>query len=141
MKYHFKLHKEETGYWAECCELEGCMTEGDSLEKVIAACEEALSVYLYEPEEPGRVLPLPESAYDSQRDVIKIKVEPETAFAILLRNFRLESNMTQKQAAKRLGMRNIYSYQRLEKNSNPTLHIISKIHTVFPEVKLHYLFQ
>jgi transcriptional regulator with XRE-family HTH domain len=49
--------------------------------------------------------------------------------------------MTQKQAAGMLGMKNVYSYQRLEKKSNPTLNIIKKIHNVFPEIKLNYLFQ
>jgi transcriptional regulator with XRE-family HTH domain len=49
--------------------------------------------------------------------------------------------MTQKQVAEMLRMKNIYSYQRLEKRSNPTLTIINKIHTIFPEIKLNYLFQ
>jgi predicted RNase H-like HicB family nuclease len=46
MKYHFKLHKENIDYWAECCELEGCVTQVDTLEEVYAACKEALEVFL-----------------------------------------------------------------------------------------------
>jgi transcriptional regulator with XRE-family HTH domain len=42
--------------------------------------------------------------------------------------------MTQKQVAEMLGMKNIYSYQRLEKRSNPTLTIINKIHTIFQKL-------
>ena len=30
MKYHFKVHKGGKGYWAECIELVGCITEADS---------------------------------------------------------------------------------------------------------------
>ena len=141
MNYHFKLHKENNGYWAECCELEGCVTEGDSLEEVKAACEEALDVYLYTPDSSDRVFPLPDEILDNEKDLLKIRVEPQRAFAVLLRNYRLNSNITQKQAAKMLGMKNTYSYQRLEKKSNPTLNIMNKIYTVFPDVKLTYLFQ
>jgi transcriptional regulator with XRE-family HTH domain len=47
--------------------------------------------------------------------------------------------MTQKQAAEMMGMKNVYSYQRLEKKSNPTLSIMKKIHLVFPEIKLENL--
>ncbi|MDR2841927.1 MAG: helix-turn-helix domain-containing protein, partial [Spirochaetaceae bacterium] len=78
-------------------------------------------------------------AYDNND--MSIGFAPEIAFALLLRNYRLNSNMTQKQVAEMLGMKNIYSYQRLEKRSNPTLTIINKIYTIFQEIKLNYLFQ
>ena len=152
MNYHFKLHKENPGYWAECCELEGCNTEGDSLEEVQKACEEALDVYLYEPEHSTeaegrgsppdnseRNIPLPDETLEGKKGIIKIAVDPQRAFAILLRNYRLNAHMTQKQISEMLGMKNLYSYQRLEKRSNPTLSIINKIHTKFPEIKLENL--
>jgi transcriptional regulator with XRE-family HTH domain len=77
---------------------------------------------------------------DNNKKLAKIIVKPEMAFAVLLRNYQLNANMTQKQAAGMLGMKSIYSYQRLERKSNPTLSIINKIHTIFPEIKLNYLF-
>ena len=46
-----------------------------------------------------------------------------------------------KKAAEMLGMKNVYSYQRLEKKTNATLSIIGKIRTTFPDIKLEYLFQ
>ena len=46
MKYHFKVHKEEKGFWAECIELEGCCTQGDSKEELIENMKDALSIYL-----------------------------------------------------------------------------------------------
>ena len=141
MHYHFKLHKEKDGYWAECCELDGCLSQGDTQKKLYKACEEALDVYLYEPEDSERAFPLPDERLDKKRNVIKIKVDPQKALAIVLRNYRLANKITQKKAAERLGMKNIYSYQRLEKKSNATLSIIGKIHTVFPGIKLEYLFQ
>jgi predicted RNase H-like HicB family nuclease/DNA-binding XRE family transcriptional regulator len=141
MNYHFIVHKEDNGYWAECCELEGCLTQSDTMEELHTSCEEALNLYLEEPNDSPILFPLPDETLDTKDDLLKITVEPEIALTVLLRNYRINSNMTQKQAAKMLGMKNVYSYQRLEKKSNPTLNIIKKIHHVFPEIKLQYLFQ
>ena len=52
MKYRFKIHSEEKGYWAECIELKGCITQGDSLEELHQNIREALQLYLEEPEGP-----------------------------------------------------------------------------------------
>jgi predicted RNase H-like HicB family nuclease/DNA-binding XRE family transcriptional regulator len=141
MNYHFKLHKESVGYWAECCELNGCVTEGDTLDEIYKTCEEALDVYLYEPEGSERTFPLPDETLDNKKNTIKVMVEPQKALGILLKNHRLYTKMTQKQAAEMLGMKNIYSYQRLEKKSNATINMINKIHKAFPEIRLEYLFQ
>ena len=50
MKYHFKVHKEGNGYWAECVELLGCITEADSIDELQKNMEEALNLYIEEPE-------------------------------------------------------------------------------------------
>jgi predicted RNase H-like HicB family nuclease/DNA-binding XRE family transcriptional regulator len=140
MYYHFKIHREGNGYWAECCELDGCVTQGDTLDELYRSCEEALNLYLEEPGDSKIIFPLPDEAFDDNKKLIKITVNPEIALAVLLRNYRLNAKMTQKQVAEMLGMKNIYSYQRLERKSNPTLSIINKIHTIFPEIELNYLF-
>lgn len=140
MTYHFTSHKELNGYWAECCELEGCVTQADTLEELYASCEESLNLYLEEPKDTKVVFPLPDETLNSKKNLIKAVVEPEIALAVLLRYYRSNADMTQKQAAEMLGMKNVYSYQRLEKRSNPTLAIIKKIHALFPEIKLEWLF-
>jgi predicted RNase H-like HicB family nuclease/DNA-binding XRE family transcriptional regulator len=141
MKYHFKVHKEKAGFWAECLELNGCITQADTQEELYKNGEEALNLFLEEPIDSKIIFPLPDTSLDIEKNIIEIQVEPEIALAVLLRNHRLNSNMTQKQVAEMLGMKNIYSYQRLEKKSNPTLTIINKIHTIFPEIELNYLLQ
>lgn len=40
------IEKDEYGYYAYCPELEGCQTQGDSLEEVIANIREAIELYL-----------------------------------------------------------------------------------------------
>jgi len=40
------IEKDKYGYYAYCPELEGCQTQGDSLEKVLSNIKEAIELYL-----------------------------------------------------------------------------------------------
>jgi predicted RNase H-like HicB family nuclease len=40
------IEKDEYGYYAYCPELEGCQSQGDSLEEIIANIKEAIELYL-----------------------------------------------------------------------------------------------
>lgn len=40
------IEKDEHGYYAYCPELEGCQTQGESLEEVIGNVREAIELYL-----------------------------------------------------------------------------------------------
>lgn len=40
------IEKDEHGYYAYCPELEGCQTQGDSLEEVMSNIKEATELYL-----------------------------------------------------------------------------------------------
>ncbi len=136
MKYHFEVHAEETGYWAECLELPGCVSQGDTRDELAENLREAVGLYLEEPPESPLPVPLPNPKLSSNDHYLKIEVDPEIAFGVLLRAARLDSHLTQKQAAERLGMKSLYSYQRLEKRSNPTLSLIKRIQAVFPQIRL-----
>jgi predicted RNase H-like HicB family nuclease/DNA-binding XRE family transcriptional regulator len=126
MTYHFYVHEEEKGFWAECVELTGCVTQAESFDELEIQCKEALNLFLEEPNDSKIVFPLPNESIDSDTSLIKTDVDPEIALAVLLRYHRFNSKLTQKQMAEMLGMKNLYSYQRLEKRSNPTLSIIKK---------------
>jgi transcriptional regulator with XRE-family HTH domain len=65
-----------------------------------------------------------------------VEVEPGIAFAVQLRESRLRSRLTQKEAALRLGLKSIYSYQRLERRANPSLATLKKVKSLFPELSL-----
>jgi predicted RNase H-like HicB family nuclease len=45
-KVSIVIEKDEYGYYAYSPELEGCQTQGDSLEEVIANAKEAVELYL-----------------------------------------------------------------------------------------------
>ncbi len=40
------IEKDEYGYYAYCPELEGCQTQGDSVEEAMANIKEAIELYL-----------------------------------------------------------------------------------------------
>ena len=141
MHYHFKILEEDNGFSAECCELKGCRTEGDNMAELEKNCSEALNLYLEEPIESKIVFPLPDKKLDIKPELLCIRVEPEIAFAILLKYHRKKSNKSQKQISEMLGMKNIYSYQRLEKKANPSLQTIKKISSIFPYMKLDFILQ
>lgn len=45
-KVSIVIEKDEHGYYAYCPELEGCQSQGDSIEEVIANIKEAIELYL-----------------------------------------------------------------------------------------------
>ena len=140
MHYHFKIHKEGRGYWAQCVELVGCITQADTLKELKGNMEEALNLYIDEPSGSTFLAPLPERKLDRSKSLAQVSVDPEVAFAFMVRRYRIQSKMTQKQAAKKLGMTNLYSYQRLERKCNATLAVIGKIKSLFPDFSVDYAF-
>ena len=138
MKYHFKYKKaKEGGYWAQCVEISGCITQGDTMDELQANMEDALNTMLDEPGESKLVFELPHAIVRGLH-VVKVAVRPNVAFAFLLRQARLRAGLTQTKAAKMLGFNNIYSYQRLEsaRNTNPRLDLIVRVKAVFPDFDL-----
>jgi antitoxin HicB len=142
MFYHFKIHKEKKGYWSECIELKGCNTEADTLDKLYKNMEEVLNLYLNEPENSKIIFPLPQKIV-SGKDIITIPVDPKIAFALKMKIFRSKKGLSQKQVADLLGMKNIYSYQRLEstRKANPNLSTIARIKQIFPEFNIDDVFK
>ena len=70
---------------------------------------------------------------------MSVPVDPQIALSVLLRSFRAKHNYTQREVAERLGMKNTYSYQRLERRSNPSLATLQKLKDVFPDLSVDYV--
>jgi len=138
--YHFKIHKEKKGYWAECVELEGCATQADSREELDKNMAEALNVFLSEPEDSRVVFPLPRTRVTG-KGVVGVPVEPRVAFAFRLRMLRLQHRLTQREAAQRIGLKGLFTYQKLEssKTANPVYETLVKIKKAFPEFNIEEL--
>lgn len=139
MKYHFRVRKEEDGYSAQCIELEGCITQGDSQEELFENMKEALNLYVQEPADSKDLADLPDESIRKSKNVVEVPVDSEVAFSFLVRYYRIQHGMTQHQVAKKLGFDNINSYQRLERRKcNPSLKVLSKIKAIFPEFSLDF---
>jgi predicted RNase H-like HicB family nuclease len=135
MEYHFRVHEESDGLWAECIELSGCVTQGDSRADLEQNARKALSVYLDEPAGSGVDIPLPQENVRGDT-TFAVELTPEIAFGLVLRHYRMAHKLSQNDMAKKLGMQHIYSYQRLERRPNPTLGIIKKIKDAIPDFPL-----
>lgn len=140
MKYHFTINKDKKYYWAQCIELEGCITQGTSLEDLRVNMSEALNLYLKDASTCEHLFPMPDKKIRKNENIEEVAVFPDVAFPILMKYYRIEKyKLTQSEVAKKLGMQNVYSYQRLEeKKCNPTLKILAKIIQVFPEFSVDY---
>lgn len=136
MRYHFKVHKEKEGFWAECIELPGCVTQADTKEELEFNMQEALNLYLEEVEDYEYLAPLPKASIKEGRNITEVPVDPSVALAFSIRYQRIKQGLTQREAANQLGMKAIYSYQRLEKRCNPTLDLIYKLVLLFPALSL-----
>lgn len=90
MKYHFQVHNSKNGYWAECLELPGCRSQGDTLGELKANLREALNLHLSE--ESHSQLQFAEPLKSKQgRDIIEIEVDPEIELAMRARQDRLKT--------------------------------------------------
>jgi len=140
MHYHFRVYKEENGYWAKCIELQGCQSQGDTIEDLKNNLAESLNLFLDESSNSEVIFIKPDESLEG-KDIISIKVDPKIAFANCLRMERIKHKMTQKEAAAKLGYKSIWAYQKLESSSktNPELKTISKIKELFPDLDLNYV--
>jgi DNA-binding XRE family transcriptional regulator/predicted RNase H-like HicB family nuclease len=137
MKYHFKVYKEGSRFWAQCLELEGCFTQAGSMKELYEMMQEALNLYISEPEDSVRLASLPDESIRKSKNVVEVPVDSEIAFSFLVRYHRIRHGMSQNQVAKKLGFENVNSYQRLErKKCNPSLKTMSKIKGIFPDFSL-----
>lgn len=137
MKYHFRIHKEGRGYWAEGVELPGCSTQADSLDELRKNMAEALNLYLDEETDFEVKLPVPRRRVQG-KGIEAVPVEPRVALAVQLRHIRRRRGLTQRQAAAMLGLKGLYSYQRLEspRTANPEWATVVRIKQAFPELSL-----
>ncbi|MGL1890724.1 MAG: type II toxin-antitoxin system HicB family antitoxin [Spirochaetaceae bacterium] len=142
MKYHFVIHEEDDGYFTECVELKGCITQGDTIEDLELMAEDALNVYLEEPIDskfPSHPLP-DESLNNNHNNYLMVEVRSDVAFITLLRHYRHQHKLTQHQMREALGMKSRNTYVKLERQGNPTIKTLGKIVKAFPDFPVNAIF-
>jgi hypothetical protein len=103
--------------------------------------QEAINTCLEEPEGATFLAPLPDDSYTPSRYLVEVRVDPAIALGFMVRHYRMQEGMTQKEAAKNLGMKNVFSYQRLERRCNATVGMLSKLLVLFPLLSLNKVFE
>lgn len=145
MVYHFEIHKEEDGYFAECIELKGCMTQGDTLDELKEMAEDALNCYLLEPiDSKFTPHPLPDPDLENSRyshELLLVECSSQVALVTALRDYRFTHKLTQHQMREALGMKHRNSYVRLEREGNPSMNMLDRIRKAFPDFPLFLGFQ
>ena len=58
------IHEEDGGYWMEFPNLEGCQTQGNTMEELMAMAQEALGMYLVSLLENKQPIPAPSNIAD-----------------------------------------------------------------------------
>jgi antitoxin HicB len=142
MFYHFKIHRENKGYWAECLELEGCHTQAENMNELKTNMAEALNLYLSEPLNSKIIFPLPSEKKQTAKNVVRVNVETSVAFSVLLRRIRLQHKLTLREMASKLKYKNINTYVKLEKpkTANPELKTIANIQKIFSDFPISLIF-
>lgn len=137
MKYNFKIHKSTDGFWAECIELQGCVTQADSRSELEVNMQEALNLYLSENSDSRIIFRVPQEKITG-KNIVQVKVNPSVAVAMNIRQARLRMNKTQREMATLLGVKHLSNYQRLEdpKRANPELKTIVALMELIPDLKL-----
>jgi len=122
--------KEDKSFLVEFPDLEGCLTEGETLDDALRNAKEALSGYLASIFERGFTIPEPSQL--KGKNIHLIEPEPEVATPIMLRKIREGLKINQTEAAKRLGI-SYQAYQRLENPNkcNPTIKTLEKVAKIF----------
>lgn len=143
MRYHFKYEKDERGgYWGESLEIEGCISEGDTLDELKQNLTESLNLCLESAYHEKEDFIFPETKYENQsKYILNIKPDVNILFANLLKYYRKKSKLTQKIIAEKLGYKSVWAYQKLEnsKYGNVRLKTLAKIEEIFPGFDLNYM--
>ncbi len=144
MFYHFKIHKETKGYWAECIELDGCYTQAQNIKDLRIKMKEALDLFLSEPEKSNHLfaMPLKKAPKYKGRSVEKVHVDPSVAFSMLIRQTRIKKSLTLREMASILNYKNINTYVKLEKakTCNPQLRTLANIKQQFSNFPMALIF-
>ena len=127
MKYFVHISKQKTGeYLAYFPELEGCLSEGETLEEAKKNASEALDGWLAS--HCDRNMNIPSPKIRKGKNYHPIAVDLQVTLAVVLRKKRKEKKWSQSQAARKLGITQ-QAYARLEipMKTNPSLVTLKKL--------------
>jgi len=127
MIYFAKITKQSHEcFLVEFPELDGCFTEGKSIEEALKHAKVALDVWLES--HCDREINIPEPENRRGQTYHAIEVDLQLSFAIMLRKLRKKKRLTQALMAQRIGIsQQAYAKLEIPSKSNPSLKTVDKI--------------
>ena len=117
-------HFEDGGYWCEFPDLDGCFTQGDTLEDALENAREAMELTL-EDVFDGEPLPASKTKANESKGLYRIEVDPELSVALQVAAAR--GKVPQTAIAQKMGMTK-QAYQRLEsRKANLSVKMLKRI--------------
>ena len=106
MRYYARIKKQKSGeYLVEFPDLDGCLTEGDTLQEARRNAHEALHVWLEGRCELDDRYPIPTPGkYLGEKCFYPVTVEPTLVPQVILKIMRMEMGLTRDKLAEILGM-------------------------------------
>ncbi len=130
LKYPAKFEPaEEGGFIVEFPDLEGCLTEGDTLEEAKEMAQDALTGWLDVMYEMNGNIPSPSQI--EGENIYYIAPDSDVAIPILIKQLRQSKGLTQKQISEAIGIK-YQAYQRFEnpRTFNATVKTLKRISSV-----------
>lgn len=90
--YHFKINNAENGYWAECIELPGCLTQADTMEELWNNMRETLNTFIKESSDSMFLASLPKDDIFLDHSTVSVPLDPDIAKQFYQRRKQLNSN-------------------------------------------------
>jgi hypothetical protein len=83
------------------------LRKADSLEELYENMQEALNLYIEEPVDSKCLAAFPDDSIKTSKNIVEVLLNPNIAFAFLIRYFRIKHGLTQKETLKRMGFNKI----------------------------------
>lgn len=126
IQYQAKVYRDGNSYSVEFPDIPGCFSAGQTKEEAIQNARDALSLFLEEARDSNWEIPTAKAR--RSKGWLWITPHFDIAIPLTIRLARLESGLTQRELAQRLGI----TFQQLQKletpgKSNPTVKTLAAI--------------
>lgn len=133
MQYHFftNINKNENKIFP-CLQIPELIVSVENYKDPIPEIETTLNNFIEKSIIDQRVLGLPSGMFQESPYIISAEVDSKLVFSFLLKNTKIQNNLSDETMAELLNFDDIDRYQEFEMKSNPTLEEIKRVKEILP---------
>lgn len=142
MYYHFRKSESGNNSLLVCEEFPhhpDIVFEGH-FEKIIAKLHVEFDKFMNKQLLSEKAIPLPGEDFENTEDLVYIRVQPEIAYSILLRHYRMKNEYTKAQMAAKLSCSDGFAYLGYEKGRGVTVDVIDRTAKFFADFPVEEIF-